>query len=112
MEYILNSNDHKVTNNCLRYDFHNPIRFINQKISLTSMIFYNYFENITDKFNMGIDYKNKLILLTFQNGSYNISDINQIVDNTIQEKFNFIWKMFIRIYFAISIIHKTAKSKP
>ena len=86
MEYILNSNDHKVTNNCLRYDFHNPIRFINQKISLTSMIFYNYFENITDKFNMGIDYKNKLILFTFQNGSYNISDINQIVDNTIQEK--------------------------
>ena len=39
MEYILNSNDHKVTNNCLRYNFHNPIRFINQKISLTSIIF-------------------------------------------------------------------------
>ena len=32
MEYILNSNDHKVTNNCLRYNFKNPIRFINQKI--------------------------------------------------------------------------------
>ena len=88
MEYILNSNDHKVTNNCLRYDFKNPIRFINQKISLTSMIFYNYFENITDKFNMGIKYSNKLTSLTFQNGSYNISDINQIIDNTIQEKFN------------------------
>ena len=52
------------------------------------MIFYNYFENITDKFNMGIKYNNKLTLMTFQNGSYNISDINQIVDNTIQEKFN------------------------
>ena len=88
MEYILNSNDHKVTNNCLRHDFKNPIRFINQKISLTSMIFYNYFENITDKFNMGIKYNNKLTLLTFQNGSYNISHINQIIDNTIQEKFN------------------------
>ena len=88
MEYILNLNDHKVTNNCLRYDFKNPIRFINQKISLTSMIFYNYFENITDKFNMGINCKNKLILLTFQNDSYNISDINQIIDDTIQEKFN------------------------
>ena len=88
MEYILNSNDHKVTNNCLRYDFKNPIRFINQKISLTSIVFYNYFENITDKFNMGINYNNKLILLTFQNGSYNISDINQIINDTIQEKFN------------------------
>ena len=88
MEYILNSNDHKVTNNCLRYDFKNPIRFINQKISLTSMIFYNYFESVTDKFNMGIEYNNKLTLLTFQNGSYNVSDINQIIDNAIQEKFN------------------------
>ena len=85
MEYILNSNDHKVTNNCLRYNFKNPIRFVNQKISLMSMVFYNY---ITDKFNMGVNYKNKLILLPFQNGSYNISDINQIIDNTIQEKFN------------------------
>ena len=39
MEYILNSNDHKVTNNCLRYNFKNPIRFNNQKISLMSIIF-------------------------------------------------------------------------
>ena len=88
MEYILNSNDHKITNNCLRFNFHNPIRFINQKISLTSIIFYNYFENITDKFTMSVNYKNKLIIMTFQNGSYNISDINQIIDDTIQEKFN------------------------
>ena len=54
MEYILNSNDHKLTNNCLRYDFKNSIRFINQKISLMSIIFYNYFENITDKFTMSV----------------------------------------------------------
>ena len=83
MEYILNSNEHKVTNNCLRYSFKNPIRFINQKISLMSIIFYNYLENITDKFTMGVNYKNKLILMPSQNGSYNISDINQIIDNTI-----------------------------
>ena len=88
MEYILNSNDHKVTNNCLRYNFKNPIRFINQKISLMSIIFYNYFENITDEFSMSVNYKNKLIIMTFQNGSYNISDINQIIDDTIQKKFN------------------------
>ena len=88
MEYILNSNDHKVTNNCLRYNFKNPIRFINQKISLMSIVFYNYFENITDKFNIGIKYKNKLILITFENGSYNVSDINQIIDNNIKENFN------------------------
>ena len=37
---------------------------------------------------MSVNYKNKLIIMTFQNGSYNISDINQIIDDTIQEKFN------------------------
>ena len=88
MEYILNSNNHKVTNNCLQYDFKNPIRFINQKISLMSIIFYNYFENITSKFTMSVNHMNKLIILNFQNVSYNISDINQIIDNIIQEKFN------------------------
>ena len=88
MEYILNSNDHKISNNCLRYDFKNSIRFINQKISSMSIIFYNYFENVSDKFTMSVNYKNKIITLNFQNGSYNISDINQIIDNTIQEKFN------------------------
>ena len=88
MEYILNINDHKVTNNCLRYDFKNPIRFNNQKISLMSIIFYNYFENITDKFTMSVKINNKMIILNFKNGSYNFSDIDQIIDDTIQEKFN------------------------
>ena len=88
MEYILNSNDHKVTNNCLRYNFKNPIRFINQKISLMSIIFYNYFENVTDKFYMSIKHDNKIITIRFQYGSYNISDLNQIIDGTTQEKFN------------------------
>ena len=88
MEYILNRNDHKLTDNCLRYYFRNPIRFINQKISIMEMIFYNYFENITDKFNMPVRHNNKMIILNFKNGSYNVSDLNNIIDDTIQEKFN------------------------
>ena len=88
MEYILNSNDHKVTINCLRYNFKNPIRFINQKISLMSIVFYNYFENVTDKFYISVKHDNKIITMRFQYGSYNISDLNQIIDDTIQEKFN------------------------
>ena len=52
MEYILSSDLHKCKNNCLRYIFEKPIRFQNQHISLTSMIFYNYFENISDKFKL------------------------------------------------------------
>ena len=88
MEYILNRNDHKVTNNCLRYNFKNPIRFINQKISLMSIVFYNYFENVADNFYMVVKHDNRMIILNFKNGSYNISDINQIIDESIQEKFN------------------------
>ena len=68
--------------------FKNPIRFINQKISLMSIIFYNYFENVTNKFYMSIKHDNKIITIRFQYGPYNISDLNQIIDDTIQEKFN------------------------
>ena len=72
--------------------------------------YYNYFENVSNEFNIEIKYKNKLILMTFENGSYNVSDINQIIDNNIQEKFN-ITEQPITITadvnrFAISIIIK------
>ena len=93
MEYILNSNYHKVTNKCPRYNFKNPIRFINQKISLMSIVFYNYFENITNKFYMVVKHNNRTIILNFKNGSYNVSDINQIIDDSIQEKFNITEKL-------------------
>ena len=88
MEYILNSHYHKVSDNCLRFNFKQPIRFNNQQISLLTFKYYNYFENITNEFNMAIKYKNKSILINFRNGSYNVSDINEIVNNDIQEQFN------------------------
>ena len=66
MEYILTSNQHKIKNNCLRYTFQKPLRFENQYISLTSMIFYNYFENISDKFKLIIKIKHNHILLILQ----------------------------------------------
>ena len=50
MEYILNSYDHKVSNNCLIFNFKKPIRFNDQKISLLSIKYYNYFENLSNKF--------------------------------------------------------------
>ena len=52
------------------------------------MIFYNYFENITDKFTMSVRHNNKMIILNFKNGSYDISDLNHIMDDTIQNKLN------------------------
>ena len=88
MEYILRSNKHKVKNNCLRYAFSKPKRFENQHISLTSMIFYNYFENITDKFKLTIKNKIQSHTINFTNGSYYVSDISKIIDNEIKENFS------------------------
>ena len=88
MQYILNSNQHKIKNNCLRYTFYKPIRFENQYISLTSMVFYNYFENITDKFKLTIKNKIQSHTINFTNGSYYASDISKIIENEIKHNFN------------------------
>ena len=88
MEYILNINQHEIKNNCLRYTFQKPIRFENQYISLTSMIFYNYFENISDKFKLIIKNKTQSHTINFKNGSYYVSDISKIIDDEIKNNFN------------------------
>ena len=88
MEYILNSNQHKIKNNCLRYTFQKSLRFENQYISLTSMIFYNYFENITDKFKLIIKNKTQSHTIDFKNGSYYVSDISKIIDDEMKNNFN------------------------
>ena len=88
MEYILSSDQHKFKNNCLRYTFQKPIRFQNQYISLTSMIFYNYFENISDKFKLTIKNETQSHTINFTNGSYYVSDISKIINDEIKNNFN------------------------
>ena len=88
MEYILSSDQHKFKNNCLTYIFQKPIRFQNQYILLTSMIFYNYFENITDKFKLTIKNETQSHTINFKNGSYYISDISKIINDEIKNNFN------------------------
>ena len=90
MEYILSSDQHRFKNNCLRYTFQKPIRFQNQYISLMSMIYYNYFENISDKFKLIIKNNTQSHTINFKNGSYHVSDISKIIDNEIKENFNII----------------------
>ena len=80
MEIILNSNENKINDNCLRYNFKQPIRFINQNISLTNMIFYNFFPNINEKFKLAVKHNNKDIVFNFQEGAYNVSDISNIIN--------------------------------
>ena len=88
MEYILSSDQHKIKNNCLRYTFQKPVRFQNQHISLTSMIFYNYFENISDKFKLTIKNRTQSHTINFKNGSYYVYDISKIIGDEIKENFN------------------------
>ena len=88
MEFILTSIQHVIKNNCLRYTFQKPIRFENQYISLTSMIFYNFFENITDKFKLTIKNKTQSHTINFTNGSYYASDISKIIEDEIKNNFN------------------------
>ena len=88
MEYILISNEHEIKNHCLRYYFQKPIRFQNQYIFLTSMIFYNYFENISDKFKLIIKNEIQSHTVNFKNGSYYPSDISKIINDIIKTDFN------------------------
>ena len=88
MEYISTSNQHKIRNNCLRYTFQKTLRFENQYISLTSMIFYNYFENISDKFKLTIKNKTQSHTVNFQNGSNYPSDISKIINDIIKTDLN------------------------
>ena len=97
MEYILSSDQHKFKNNCLRYTFQN------QYISLTSMIFYNYFENISDKFKLTIKNKTQSHTINFKNGSYYASDISKIISNEIKENFNNISEKEKYIQIAIDV---------
>ena len=111
MEYILSSDQHKFKNNCLRYTFQKPIRFQNQHISLTSMIFYNYFENITDKFKLTIKNKTQSHTTNFKNGSYYVSDISKIINAEIKNNFNTENEKYVQIVidvnrYAILIIIK------
>ena len=85
MEIILNSVEHEINDNCLRYNFKKPIRFNNQYISLTNMIFYNYFPNIDENYKLKVKYTNREIEINFKKGAYNVDDISNIINLELKE---------------------------
>ena len=85
MEIILNSVEHKINDNCLRYNFKQPIRFNNEYISLTNMLFYNFFPNIDENFKLKVKYTNREIEINFQKGAYDVSDITNIINLELKE---------------------------
>ena len=88
-EFILNSNQNKINNNTLRFDFKKPIRFTNANISLTNILFYNYFPNIDDGYRIYVNYDNETTIVNFKKGTYDVEDISNIVNLTLNEKYDF-----------------------
>ena len=88
-EFILNSIDHKINDNTLRFNFKKPIRFTNSNISLTHAKFYNYFPNVFDDWKIYVNYNNQTTIINFSKGAYNVEDINNIINLELNEKYNF-----------------------
>ena len=88
-EFILNSIDHKINDNTLRFTFNKPIRFTNSNISLTHAKFYNYFPNVFDDYKIYVNYNNETTIVNFSKGAYNVEDINNIINLELNEKYDF-----------------------
>ena len=88
-EFILNSIEHKINNNTLRFPFKKPIRFTNANISLTNAVFYNFFPNIYENYKIYVTYNNQTTIVNFSKGAYNVNDINNIINLELNEKFEF-----------------------
>ena len=88
-EFILNSIDHKINDNTLRFNFKKPIRFTNSNISLTNAVFSNYFPNVFDDYKIYVNYNNETTIVNFSKGAYNVEDISNIINLELNEKYNF-----------------------
>ena len=86
---MLNSIDHKINNNTLRFNFKKPIRFTNSNISLTNAVFSNYFPNVFDDWKIYVNYNNQTTIINFSKGAYNVSDISNIINLELNEKYDF-----------------------
>ena len=86
---MLNSIDHKINNNTLRFNFKKPIRFTNSNISLTNAVFSNYFPNVFDDYKIYVNYNNQTTIIKFSKGAYNVNDISNIINLELNEKYDF-----------------------
>ena len=75
-ELILNSNEHKVDVNKLRYEFKSPIRFDNSLISLTQGIFYIFFHNVKQDYVIKVKKDDTYCNISFIDSMLKVEDIN------------------------------------
>ena len=82
-ELILNSNEYKVDSNKLRYEFKSPIRFDNSFMSLTQAIFYNFFHNVKESYQMKVKKDNTFCTISFIDSMLEVPDINKIINDEL-----------------------------
>ena len=82
-ELILNSNEHKIDSNKLRYEFKSPIKFDNSFISLTQAIFYNFFHNVKETYQMKVKKDDTFYNIGFIDSMLEVSDINRIINDEL-----------------------------
>ena len=87
MEIEINSNDHKISNNKLRYYFNAITKFENNSVSLMECIFHSYFENIKSYYSMKVKKDGGFYNINFIDSQLEISDINNILQDHLI-KFN------------------------
>ena len=80
---ILNSNDDKVDSNKLRYEFKSPVRFDNSFMSLNQAIFYNFFHNVKESYQMKVKKNNTFYTISFIDAMLEVEDINKIINNEL-----------------------------
>ena len=82
-EIILNSSEHKIDVNNLRYEFKSPNRFENSFISLTQAVFYNFFHNIKQNYEMKVKKDNTFYNISFIDSMLEVEDINKIINDEL-----------------------------
>ena len=81
MEIEINSNDHKISNNKLRYHFNDVTKFENNSVSLMECIFYSYFENIKSYYSIKVKKDGGFYNINFIDSQLEISNINNILQD-------------------------------
>ena len=82
-ELILNSNEHKVDVNKLKYEFKSPIRFDNSSISLMQGIFYNFFHNVKQDYEMKVKKDDTYYNISFIDSMLEVEDIDKIINDEL-----------------------------
>ena len=87
MEIEINSDEHKISTNKLRFYFDDITKFENNKVALMECTFRTFFENVKSKYSMKVKYEGVFYNIDFIDSQLEISDINNILQDHLI-KFN------------------------